>query len=333
MREQTTETPKYKITFIGDENTGKSSLIRRFTDDSFNIRYEATIGIDFLSKTMYLEDRSLRLQIWDCAGQGRFNGLTPSYIKDSAVVFIVFDVTQRQSYNSLSKWINMARTRNERPEGSPIILVANKTDLTEKRVISTEEITDFARRQNLSFVETSAKNSSNVAALFRQCTDLLPLPAATTQKEPPLTRLPTRASTQVSYQDLTAKIQKLTDDNPNNQQIKAIANILNTGLSKPDPQKYFDRLFQTDAEGTLKDEISLKYQIRQLAWTNPSLCNSVVNYLLTIVGLPLAYCFGVLEQNKKTHGHSCMFFASGEKQQAISTCNQVFDTVKASCRV
>ncbi|NDH69454.1 MAG: hypothetical protein EBY22_16475 [Gammaproteobacteria bacterium] len=73
--------------------------------------------------------------------------------------------------------------------------------------------------------------------------------------------------------------------------------------------------------------------IRQLAWTNPSLCNSVVNYLLTIVGLPLAYCLGVLDQNKKTHGHFCMFFASGKKQQAISTCNQVFDTVKASCRV
>ena len=327
MRGQIAETPKYKITFIGDDTTGKSSLITRFVYDSFHTAYAATIGIDFLSKTMCLENHTLRLQIWDCAGQHRFSSLIPSYIKDSAVVFIVFDVTQRQSYNSLSKWIDMARTG--RPDGSPIILVANKTDLTEERAITTEEIADFARSQNLTFVETSAKNFSTVEALFRQCTDLLPIPATTTQKEPPLNFPPT----QVSFEDLRAQIQKLTDDNPNNQQIKAIANILNTGLYNPNPKEYFDRLFQADAEGTLKNESSLKYQIRQLAWTNPSLCNSVVNYLLTIVGLPLAYFLGVLKQNKKTHGHSCMFFASGEKQQAISTCNQVFDAVKASCRV
>ncbi|MEI6094703.1 MAG: Rab6 family protein [Gammaproteobacteria bacterium] len=327
MHGQVAETLKYKITFIGDDATGKSSLIARFVYNTFDKAYLATMGIDFLSKTMYLENHTLRLQIWDCTGQYRFSSLIPSYIKDAAVVFIVFDVTQKKSYDSLSKWINM--TRAGRPDDSPIILVANKTDLTEKRVISTEEITDFARRQNLSFIETSAKNSSNVEALFRQCTDLLPIPATTTQKEPPLNFPPT----QVSFEDLRAQIQKLTDDNPNNQQIKAIANILNTGLYNPKPKEYFDRLFQADAEGTLKNESSLKYQIRQLAWTNPSLCNSVVNYLLTIVGLPLAYFLGVLEQNKKTHGHSCMFFASGEKQQAISTCNQVFDAVKASCRV
>ena len=327
MHGQIATIPQYKITLIGDNGTGKSSLTRRFMNNSFNTTYAATIGLDFESKTMHLSNRALKLQIWDCAGQDQYSRLIPDYIKDAAVVFIVFDVTQKQSYNSLSKWIEMARTG--RPDGSPIILVANKTDLTEKRVITTEEIADFARNQNLSFVETSAKNSSNVAELFVQCADLLPPPAATTQKEPPLNFPPT----QVSFEDLRAQIQKLTDDNPNNEQITAIANILNTGLYNPNPKEYFDRLFQADAEGTLKIESSLKYQIRQLAWTNPSLCNSVVNYLLTIVGLPLAYFLGVLKQNKKTHGHSCMFFASGEKQQAISTCNQVFDAVGSSCRV
>ncbi len=327
MRGKFVEILQYKVAFIGDDTTGKSSLITRFVYDSFHTAYAATIGVDFFSKTMYIGNHNLKLQIWDTAGQERFNTLIPSFIRHADVVFIVFDVTQQKSFKSLSQWIDKARAG--RPGDSPIILVANKTDLTETRVISNEEITDFARSQNLSFVETSAKESTNVRALFRQCADLLPPPAATTPKEPTLTFAPT----QFSYQDLRKQIQKLTEDNPNNEQIDAIANILNTGLSNSDPQGYFDQLFHDDAEGTLEDEDSLKYQIRQLAWTNPSLCNSVVNYLLTIVGLPLAYCFGVLEQNKKTHGHSCMFFASGEKQQAISTCNQVFDAVKANCRV
>ncbi len=87
---------KYKIVFLGDQSVGKTSIITRFMYDSFDKNYQSTIGIDFLSKTMYLEnDRSLRLQLWDTAGQERFRSLIPSYIRDSSVAVVVYDVSSK----------------------------------------------------------------------------------------------------------------------------------------------------------------------------------------------------------------------------------------------
>uniref|UniRef100_A0A453BJA6 Uncharacterized protein n=1 Tax=Aegilops tauschii subsp. strangulata TaxID=200361 RepID=A0A453BJA6_AEGTS len=99
--------------------------------DKFDNTYQATIGIDFLSKTMYLEDRTVRLQLWDTAGQERFRSLIPSYIRDSSVAVIVFDVASRQSFLNTSKWIEEVRT--ERGSDVIIVLVGNKTDLVDKR--------------------------------------------------------------------------------------------------------------------------------------------------------------------------------------------------------
>eukprot|EP00004_Rigifila_ramosa_P013800 TRINITY_DN3085_c0_g1_i3.p1 TRINITY_DN3085_c0_g1~~TRINITY_DN3085_c0_g1_i3.p1 ORF type:complete len:123 (-),score=18.65 TRINITY_DN3085_c0_g1_i3:375-743(-) len=84
---------KYKLVFLGDQSVGKTSIITRFMYDSFENTYQATIGIDFLSKTLYLDDRTVRLQLWDTAGQERFRSLIPSYIRDSSVAIIVYDIT------------------------------------------------------------------------------------------------------------------------------------------------------------------------------------------------------------------------------------------------
>ncbi|CAJ0838436.1 2470_t:CDS:2 [Entrophospora sp. SA101] len=84
---------KFKLVFLGEQSVGKTSLITRFMYDTFDNTYQATIGIDFLSKTMYLEDRTVRLQLWDTAGQERFRSLIPSYIRDSSVAVVVFDIT------------------------------------------------------------------------------------------------------------------------------------------------------------------------------------------------------------------------------------------------
>ena len=86
---------KYKAVFLGDQGTGKTSIIKAFMYGSFDHNYQATIGIDFLSKTMYLDDRTVRLQIWDSAGQERFRSLIPSYIRDSSVAVVVYDITSR----------------------------------------------------------------------------------------------------------------------------------------------------------------------------------------------------------------------------------------------
>ncbi|KAL3219993.1 hypothetical protein MRX96_005736 [Rhipicephalus microplus] len=122
---------KFKLVFLGEQSVGKTSLITRFMYDSFDNTYQATIGIDFLSKTMYLEDRTVRLQLWDTAGQERFRSLIPSYIRDSTVAVVVYDITNANSFHQTSKWIDDVRT--ERGNDVIIMLVGNKTDLSDKR--------------------------------------------------------------------------------------------------------------------------------------------------------------------------------------------------------
>ena len=163
---------KYKLVFLGDQSVGKTSMITRFMYDTFDNSYQATIGIDFLSKTMYLEDRTVRLQLWDTAGQERFRSLIPSYIRDSSVAVIVFDVTNRASFLNSEKWIE--DVRNERGADVVIMLVGNKTDLAERRAVSTEEAAERATALDVLFIETSAKAGYNVKALFRKLATALP---------------------------------------------------------------------------------------------------------------------------------------------------------------
>ena len=135
-------------------------------------RIQATIGIDFLSKTMYLEDRTVRLQLWDTAGQERFRSLIPSYIRDSSVAVVVYDVSSRSSFANTSRWIDEVRT--ERGSDVIVVLVGNKTDLTDRREVSVEEGDARAREAGVMFIETSAKAGFNVKALFRKIAAALP---------------------------------------------------------------------------------------------------------------------------------------------------------------
>lgn len=163
---------KYKLVFLGDQSVGKTSIITRFMYDKFEGSYQATIGIDFLSKTMYLEDRTVRLQLWDTAGQERFRSLIPSYIRDSSVAVVVYDVINRTSFLSTSKWID--DVRNERGNDVILVLVGNKTDQSEKRQVSVEEGEAKAKEHGIMFIETSAKAGFNVKALFRKIAAALP---------------------------------------------------------------------------------------------------------------------------------------------------------------
>ncbi|KAI9401640.1 hypothetical protein POPTR_001G147900v4 [Populus trichocarpa] len=189
---------KYKLVFLEDQSVSKTSIITRFIQGIsiifgvlffFDIECGATIGMDFLSKTMYLEDRTIHLQLWDTAGQERFKSLIPSYIRDSSVAVIVFDVASRQSFLNTSKWIEEVRT--ERGSDVIIVLVGNKTNLVEKShsfwlvnlwseqiltdlnylmfslsaQVSIEEGEAKARDLNVMFIETSAKAGFNIKAL------------------------------------------------------------------------------------------------------------------------------------------------------------------------
>eukprot|EP00271_Cylindrocystis_brebissonii_P015611 TRINITY_DN38561_c0_g1_i1.p1 TRINITY_DN38561_c0_g1~~TRINITY_DN38561_c0_g1_i1.p1 ORF type:complete len:216 (+),score=41.17 TRINITY_DN38561_c0_g1_i1:319-966(+) len=163
---------KYKLVFLGDQSVGKTSIITRFMYDKFDNTYQATIGIDFLSKTMYLEDRTVRLQLWDTAGQERFRSLIPSYIRDSSVAVVVYDVANRASFLNTARWVEEVRT--ERGSDVIIMLVGNKTDLVDKRQVSIEEGDQKSRDLNVMFIETSAKAGFNIKALFRKIAAALP---------------------------------------------------------------------------------------------------------------------------------------------------------------
>ncbi|XP_063280387.1 ras-related protein Rab-6A-like isoform X2 [Prinia subflava] len=203
---------KFKLVFLGEQSVGKTSLITRFMYDSFDNTYQATIGIDFLSKTMYLEDRTIRLQLWDTAGQERFlipssicdsavalivfdmvrlqlwdtagqerfRSLIPSYIRDSTIAVVVYDITNLNSFQQTSKWIDDVRT--ERGSDVIIMLVGNKTDLADKRQITTEEGEQRAKELNVMFTETSAKTGYNVKQLFRRVAAALPGMDSTPEK-------------------------------------------------------------------------------------------------------------------------------------------------------
>jgi len=121
---------------------------------------------------MYLEDRTVRLQLWDTAGQERFRSLIPSYIRDSSVAVVVYDTTSRASFLSSSKWIDDIRT--ERGDDVMIMLVGNKTDLSDRREVSIEEGESKAAEEKTLFIETSAKAGFNVKQLFRRLASVLP---------------------------------------------------------------------------------------------------------------------------------------------------------------
>ena len=140
--------------------------------DSFDNMYQATIGIDFLSKTMYLEDRTVRLQLWDTAGQERFRSLIPSYIRDSSVAVVVYDISSQKTFTQTRKWID--DVRGERGNDVIIVLVGNKTDLNDKREVTTQQGEEEAKRVGAMFVETSAKVGHNVKNLFRRIAQALP---------------------------------------------------------------------------------------------------------------------------------------------------------------
>lgn len=165
---------KYKIVLLGEQSVGKTSLITRFMYDTFDTNYQATVGIDFLSKSVYLsDDRTVRFQLWDTAGQERFRSLIPSYIRDSCVAIIVYDISNKNTFNTIDKWYD--DVKRERSDNVIVSLVGNKADLAETRQVSEQEGAVAAQRlDNAIFVETSAKIGYNVKHLFRKIGERLP---------------------------------------------------------------------------------------------------------------------------------------------------------------
>lgn len=163
---------KYKVVFLGEQGTGKTSIIKTFVRGTFDPVYSATVGIDFLSRTICLDDRTVRLQIWDSAGQERFRTLIPSYIRDSSVAVIVYDITNRATFHAVDYWVDYVRV--ERGNNVLILIVGNKIDLEDKRAVTTEEGEEKAKKHKAEFLECSAKKGAYIKTLFRTIASTVP---------------------------------------------------------------------------------------------------------------------------------------------------------------
>ena len=151
---------RHKVIFVGDACTGKTSIINRIIDNPFNDTYEVSIGIDFMSKNIRFRGQNIQIQIWDSAGQEKYKGLIPSYVRNSSIVFIVYDVSNRTSFDNISNWISFVRNI----EKTTMILCGNKIDLT--REVQTNEGEELAKKEGLLFFECSAKTNENIKKMF-----------------------------------------------------------------------------------------------------------------------------------------------------------------------
>ena len=155
---------KYKIMVLGESKVDKTQLIKRYTKDQFGGVYLTTVGMDFQDKIIEIEDKKVRLQIWDTAGQERFRNVTKSYFQSSQGLVLVYDITDRESFEKLNFWVD--NIKNFAPENAKLILVGNKCDLANERKVSYEEGENYAKKFNIKFFESSAKDGTNVNELF-----------------------------------------------------------------------------------------------------------------------------------------------------------------------
>ncbi|ORY70798.1 putative SEC4-like Rab/GTPase [Leucosporidium creatinivorum] len=153
-----------KMLLIGDSGVGKSCLLLRFCDDAWTPSFITTIGIDFKIRTIELEGKRIKLQIWDTAGQERFRTITTAYYRGAMGILLVYDVTDERSFNNIRTW--HSNVEQHASEGVNKILIGNKCDWSDKKVITEQQGQELAEELGLRYLETSAKTNINVEEAF-----------------------------------------------------------------------------------------------------------------------------------------------------------------------
>ena len=161
----------YKYIVIGDSFVGKSCIVAKYIHGGFDEEFKTTIGIEFGSKDLTINGKVYRIQIWDTAGQETFRSITRAYYKNSVCSFIVYDVTNRQSFLNVQDWFN--ECKKQTPKTAMMVLVGNKIDLNNKREVSYEEGENFAKNNSMLFYETSAKNGDNIENMFYESAEII----------------------------------------------------------------------------------------------------------------------------------------------------------------
>lgn len=154
----------FKVVLIGDSGVGKSNLLSRFTRNEFNLESKSTIGVEFATRSIQYEGKTIKAQIWDTAGQERYRAITSAYYRGAVGALLVYDIAKHQTYENVERWLKELRDHASRD--IVIMLVGNKSDLRHLRAVPTEEAKAFAELNGLSFIETSALDSTNVELAF-----------------------------------------------------------------------------------------------------------------------------------------------------------------------
>ena len=154
----------FKIVMTGDSGVGKSQLIQRYVNDIFDETHSTTLGVEISTKFLDIDDKKIALSFWDTMGQEQYQSLAPLYYKGASGAILVFDITKRGSFTNITKW---NESLNNNSSGTiATLLVGNKVDLKEQREVSHDEAIKYAEELNYAYIETSAKNSTNVNRAF-----------------------------------------------------------------------------------------------------------------------------------------------------------------------
>ena len=154
----------FKVLLLGNSNVAKSSLFLRFVDDIWNDTFVPTIGVDFKIKTFEIDSKKIKMQIWDTAGQERFKNIIASYYRGAHGILLLYDVTDKDSFKNLSNWL--IEIEKNASKNVLKVLIGNKSDLEDKRLVSYNQGKEFADTYGLKFIETSAKKNLNVNEAF-----------------------------------------------------------------------------------------------------------------------------------------------------------------------
>jgi len=155
---------KLKLVVVGDSGVGKTNLIKRFANNTFNSNSKATVGVEFLSKSFKINNRIFKIEIWDTAGQERYKSITAAYYKGAKGALVVYDITSKISFENIDKW--MMEIKEKSSKDLKLMIIGNKSDLKDARQVSNEEALRKAQDTGIPLMETSALDSTNVKEAF-----------------------------------------------------------------------------------------------------------------------------------------------------------------------
>ncbi|XP_038148359.1 RAB3D, member RAS oncogene family, a [Cyprinodon tularosa] len=161
----------FKVLIIGNSSVGKTSFLFRYADDSFTSAFVSTVGIDFKVKTIYRNDKRVKLQIWDTAGQERYRTITTAYYRGAMGFLLMFDITSQESFCAVQDWATQIKTYSW--DSAQVVLVGNKLDLEDDRQVPKEDAQRVATELGFQFFEASAKDNINVKQVFDKLVDLI----------------------------------------------------------------------------------------------------------------------------------------------------------------